>query len=145
MKNFTKVALGILTSVGGYLEVGSMGTSLQAGAAFRFELLWALVVGTVCIIFLTEMSGRLAAVRHETVISAMREHFGFTFQVWPLTAQIIVDLLVLACEIGGASLALQLMTGISLTIWALPVTLLLWTLLWLGTFGAIEHSVAFLG
>ena len=26
MKNLTKIGLGILTSVGGYLEVGSMGT-----------------------------------------------------------------------------------------------------------------------
>src|SRR2546430_16630463 len=95
MKNLTKVALGILTSVGGYLEVGSMGTGLQAGAAFRFELLWAIALGTVCIAFLTEMTGRLAAVAQETVVGAMREDFGFSFQVWPLATQIIIDLLVL--------------------------------------------------
>src|SRR5512144_1979545 len=98
MKNLTKVALGILTSVGGYLEVGSMGTALQAGAAFRFELLWAVALGTICIAFLTEMSGRLAAVHHETVTSAVREHFGFTFHAWPLMAQILIDLMVLASE-----------------------------------------------
>src|SRR5437867_13183820 len=121
MKNLTKVALGILTSVGGYLEVGSMGTGLQAGAAFRFELLWAIALGTVCIAFLTEMTGRLAAVAQETVVGAMREDFGFSFQVWPLATQIIIDLLVLASEIGGASLALQLVTGISIRIWAIPI------------------------
>src|SRR3954470_24194558 len=111
MKKNLSVALGVVSSVAGYLEVGSLGTSLQAGAAFRFELMWALGLGTICIAFLTEMTGRLAAVNHETVISAMREHFGFSFQAWPLAAQTIIDLLVLASEIGGASLALQLATG----------------------------------
>jgi Mn2+/Fe2+ NRAMP family transporter len=145
MKNLTKIALGILTSVGGYLEVGSMGTALQAGAAYRYQLLWAIVAGTVCIAFLTEMTGRLAAVSHHTVVDAMRKHFGFSFQVWPLAAQVVVDLFVLASEVGGASLALQLATGVSLRFWVLPVALLIWALLWFGTFGAIEHSIAVLG
>src|SRR5438309_11818115 len=114
-----------------------MGTGLQAGAAFRVELLWAIALGTVCIAFLTEMTGRLAAVAQETVVGAMREDFGFSFQVWPLATQIIIDLLVLASEIGGASLALQLATGISLRVWAIPIALFVWALLWKGTFGAI--------
>jgi Mn2+/Fe2+ NRAMP family transporter len=145
MKNAGKLILGVLTCVGGYLEVGSIGTGLQAGAAFRFELLWPLAIGTICIAFLLEMTGRLAAVNHETVYSAMREHFGFAFQVWPLTAQILVDLLVLASEIGGASLALQLATGISIRIWAVPMAFIVWVLLWNGTFGSIENGVAVLG
>jgi Mn2+/Fe2+ NRAMP family transporter len=145
MKNFTKVALGIITSVGGYLEVGSLGTGLQAGSSYRYELLWPIALGTICIACLCEMSGRLAAVDKETTYTASRAHFGFTYHFWPLVAQVLVDLLVLASEIGGASLALELMTGISIQIWAVPVTLLIWVLLWRGTFGAIEHSVAVLG
>ncbi len=145
MKNLTKIGLGILTSVGGYLEVGSIGTALQAGARFRYGLLWALLVGTVCITFLTEMTGRLAAVSHHTVVDAVRKRFGVSFQIWPLFAQLIVDLLVLASEIGGAALALELATGVSMRLWALPVALLVWALLWFGTFDVIEHSVATLG
>jgi len=145
MKNLTKIGLGILTSVGGYLEVGSMGTSMQAGAAFRYELLWAIALGTVCLAFLVEMTGRLAAVSHHTVIAAVRKRFGFRVQVWPLLAQIVVDLLVLASEIGGASLALELATGYSFRIFVIPVAVLVWALLWFATFGAIEHSVAVLG
>jgi len=145
VKQLGNIALGILTSVGGYLEVGSMGTALQAGAAYRYQLLWAIAAGTVCVAFLVEMTGRLAAVTHHTVVDAMRKHFGFTFQVWPLAAQVVVDLFVLASEVGGASLALELATGVSIRVWVLPVALLVWTVLWLGTFGAIEHSVAVLG
>jgi Mn2+/Fe2+ NRAMP family transporter len=145
VKNVLKLALGILTSIGGYLEAGSLGTALQAGAAFRFRLLWAIAVGTVCLAMLTEMSGRLAAVSHHTVIGAVRKRFGFAVQVWPLLAQILIDLLVLACEIGGAAFALELATGISMRIWALPVAFGLWLLLWNGTFGLIENGVAALG
>jgi Mn2+/Fe2+ NRAMP family transporter len=65
--------------------------------------------------------------------------------VWPLAAQVVVDLLVLASELGGASLAIQLATGISIRVWVLPVTLALWLLLWFGTFSSIEHGVAVAG
>jgi Mn2+/Fe2+ NRAMP family transporter len=145
MKNLTKIGLGILTSVGGYLEVGSIGTALQAGANFRYELLWALLVGTVCIAFLIEMTGRLAAVSHHTVVDAMRKRFGFRFQAWPLAAQVVVDLFVLASELGGASLALELATNVSMRIWVIPIALGVWALLWFGTFDMIEHGVAVLG
>jgi Mn2+/Fe2+ NRAMP family transporter len=145
MKNLTKVGLGVLTSIGGYLEAGSIGTALQAGARYRFGLLWAIALGTICIALLTEMSGRLAAVSQHTIVDAMRKRFGVSLQVWPLATQLLVDLLVLASEIGGAALALQLATGVSMRVWALPVALLAWALLWFGTFEAIEHSVATLG
>jgi Mn2+/Fe2+ NRAMP family transporter len=145
MKNLTKIGLGILTSIGGYLEVGSMGTAIQAGAAFRYDLLWAIALGTVCIAFLVEMTGRLAAVSHHSVVAVVRKRFGFRFQAWPLLSQIVVDLLVLASEIGGASLALELATGYSFRIFVVPVAVLVWALLWFATFGAIEHSVAVLG
>jgi Mn2+/Fe2+ NRAMP family transporter len=145
MKNLTKIGLGILTSIGGYLEVGSMGTAVQAGAVFRYDLLWAIALGTICIAFLVEMTGRLAAVSHHSVVAAVRKRFGFRFQIWPLLSQIVVDLLVLASEIGGASLALELATGYSFRIFVVPVAALVWALLWFATFGAIEHSVAVLG
>jgi len=140
-----KLALGILTSIGGYLEAGSLGTALQAGATFRFGLLWAIAAGTICLALLTEMTGRLAAVSHQTVTAAVRKRFGVAVQIWPLTAQILIDLFVLACEVGGAAFALELMTGVSMRIWAIPVAFGLWLLLWRGTFGLIENGVALLG
>jgi Mn2+/Fe2+ NRAMP family transporter len=145
MKKLSSIALGVLTSVGGYIEVGSMGTALQAGSAFRFGLLWAVALGTVCIAFLCEMTGRLAAVSRHTVVGAMRERFGLSFQVWPLTAQIVVDLFVLASELGGAALALQLFVGGSIRLWVMPVAMLVWASLWFATFGLIENGVSVLG
>jgi Mn2+/Fe2+ NRAMP family transporter len=57
----------------------------------------------------------------------------------------VVGTLVLASEIGGIALALQLVTGIAYRWWALPAGLLVWALLWNGTFGVLEKGVALLG
>jgi len=63
----------------------------------------------------------------------------------PLTLVGLVTLLVLASEIGGVSLALQLATGIAFPWWAPAVALAVWLLLWKGTFGVIEYGVSLLG
>lgn len=144
-KKLLRIALGILTSIGGFLEVGAIATAAEAGASYRFRLLWVVALGTVCVIFLVEMVGRLAAVSKHAYADAVRERFGFQFYVWPLLAEVIVDFLVLAAEIGGVCVALQLVTGISFRWWAIPVGLAVWLTAWLGTFDVIENGVALLG
>jgi Mn2+/Fe2+ NRAMP family transporter len=145
MKKVLEIALGIVTSIGGFLEIGSLATAAQAGAAFGFQLIWALLLGTLCIIFLVEMAGRFAAVSRHTIPDAIRERFGFNFFVIPLIATLLVNFLVLAAEIGGVCLGLQLLTGIGFQWWALPVAFAVWVLLWKGTFGVIEEGVSALG
>src|SRR4051812_38916363 len=140
-----EVALGIITSVGGFLEAGSIATAAQAGAMFGFQLVWPIVLGTICLIFLIEMCGRLAAVSHHPLPSAVRERFGFGYFSIPLVAETVIDFLVLASEIGGVCLGLQLLTGISFFLWAVPVAFVIWLLLWAGTFSVIEYGVSLLG
>jgi Mn2+/Fe2+ NRAMP family transporter len=145
VKGPLKIVLGIVTSICGFIEVGSLSTSAQAGAEFGMRLLWAIAIATVCLVFLVEMSGRIALVSKHTLISAVRERFGFRFQSIPLLAEVILDTLVLAAEIGGAAVALQLVTGISYRWFAVAVGLLIWALLWRGTFSLIENGVSALG
>lgn len=145
MKKLLEISLGIVTSVGGFLEIGSMATAAQAGVAFSYQLVWAILLGTICIIFLVEMAGRFAAVSKHTIVDGIRERFGFKLFFWPLLAILLVNFLVLAAEIGGAAVALELATGISFRWWALPVAFLAWLLLWRGSFGLIEQGVSILG
>jgi Mn2+/Fe2+ NRAMP family transporter len=144
-RKLLEIALGIVTAIGGFLEVGSIATAAQAGAAFSYQLIWPIALGTLCIIVLIEMSGRLAAVSHHPLPAAVRERFGFNYFAIPLAAETVVDFLVLASEIGGASIGLQILTGIPYRFWCLPVALLAWFLLWRGNFGLIEYGVSFLG
>jgi len=145
MKKALEITLGIVTGIGGFLDVGAIATAAQAGASFGFQLIWVILLGTICVIFLVEMSGRLAAVSNHTLGDAMRERFGVNFYLVPFVAELIVDTLALAAEIGGVSLALQLLTGVSFRWWALPVAFVLWLTLWKGTFGLIENATSLFG
>ena len=145
MKKILQLALGIVTSVGGFLEIGSIATAAQAGAAFGYQLVWSVVLGTICIAFLVEMSGRCAAVSKHTIPVAMRERFGARFYAVPLVVMLAVSLLVLAAELGGVAAALELATGIPIPAWAIPILILAWALLWYTSFSVIENGVSLLG
>lgn len=145
MKKLLQISLGIVTSVGGFLEIGSVMTAAQAGAAFGYQLLWAILLGTLCLIFLVEMSGRLSAVSKHTIVDAMRERFGFPFFFIVLVGMVLIAFMVLIAELGGIGLSLQLLTGIGFPWWAIPVSLLVWLLMWKGTFGLIENAASLLG
>ncbi len=145
MKNLLSIALGVVTSVAGFIEVGSLSTSAQAGALFGYRLAWAVVLATLTACFLTEMSGRMAAVAHHPLASAIRERFGIDYQAVPLLVEGVLDLLVLAAELGGVCVALRLLTGIGLGWWVAPVALTVWLLLWLGSFSLLENGISLLG
>jgi Mn2+/Fe2+ NRAMP family transporter len=145
LKKALQITLGIVTSVGGFLEIGSITTAAQAGAAFGYQLLWAILLGTICLIFLVEMSGRLAAVSKHTIVDLTRERFGFPFFFIVLVGVVMVAFMVLVAELGGIALSFQLLTGVRFPWWTIPVSLAVWLLMWKGTFSLIENGVSLLG
>jgi hypothetical protein len=50
LKSVLAVALGILSAIGGFVDIGDLVFNTQAGATFGFQLLWAAVIGVVGII-----------------------------------------------------------------------------------------------
>jgi Mn2+/Fe2+ NRAMP family transporter len=139
------LVLGVITSIGGFVEAGSISTAAQAGSEFGFQLLWAIAIATVMLAMLVEMSGRLAAVSKRSLAAAVRERFGIHFQIVPLTAELIIDTLLLAAEIGGVGIALKLLTGVSFQWWILPLGLVIWLVLWRCGFALIEYGLGLLG
>lgn len=139
------LVLGVVTSIGGFVEAGSISTAAQAGSEFGFQMLWAIAAATVMLALLVEMSGRIAAVSRRSLAAAVRERFGIHFQMVPLAAELIIDLLLLAAEIGGVAIAVKLLTGVGFQWWILPVGLAAWLVLWTLGFGPIEYGVGFLG
>src|SRR3982751_7012024 len=112
MKKVLEIDLGFVTSVGGFLEIGSIATAAQAGADFFFQLIWAIVLGGLCIIFLVEQAGRFAAVSGRTIPDAIRERFGFNYFAFLYLVLGLVSLLVLSGEIGGGFRSPQRANGI---------------------------------
>jgi Mn2+/Fe2+ NRAMP family transporter len=145
MSAIVDLVLGIVTSIGGFVEVGSISTASQAGSEFGFQLLWAVAAATIMLAMLVEMSGRLAAVSKRSLAAAVRERFGIHFQIVPLTAEFLIDVLLLAAEIGGAAIAVKLLTGIGFQWWLVPIGLVVWLVLYLSGFGVIEYGIGLLG
>jgi Mn2+/Fe2+ NRAMP family transporter len=139
------LVLGVVTSIGGFVEAGSLSTAAQAGSEFGFQLLWAIAAATLMLAVVIEMSGRLACVSRQSVAGAVRERFGIQFQSVPLAAELIIDLLLLTAEIGGAATAVKLVTGAGFEWWLLPIGVAIWMLLWLAGFSVIEYGVGLLG
>ncbi len=61
-KKVLSVSLGILTATGGFVDAGAIATTGTSGAQFGLGLVWALLLATLAVILLVEMSGRLTAV-----------------------------------------------------------------------------------
>ncbi len=133
MTNFLELFLGVLTAMGGFVEIGELTFAVNAGAKFGYSLLWIVVLGTVGIIVYGEMAGRVAAVRGQPVFSLIRERVGFDGGLVTLLAAIAVNLLTCAAEIGGIALIWQLLADwpyraliaiafvfLTLAVWMLP-------------------------
>jgi Mn2+/Fe2+ NRAMP family transporter len=145
VKRIANVVLGVVTSIGGFAEAGSLSTSLQAGAEFGFALLWTIPIAALMLAMLLEMSGRLSALSGRTYAAAVRDRFGAHVQCTMLVVELLLDLLLLTAELGGVAVALQLVTGVALQWWLVPVAIAGGLLLWLGTFAVIEDGLGLLG
>jgi Mn2+/Fe2+ NRAMP family transporter len=140
-----EISLGIVTSIGGFLDAGAIATAAQAGARFRYQLVWATLAGTICVIFLMEMAGRLAAVSKHPLRELLHQRFGSPYSLSLLGMNTVLNVLVLGSEIGGICKALELLSGLSFRWWAVPVTLAVWWSLWRGTFSLLEKAISFAG
>src|SRR4051812_10535221 len=122
MKKFLEIALGVIVALGGFVDIGDLVFSTQAGANFGYQLLWALAVGLLGIIVYTEMAGRVAAVTKMPVFSVIRNFYHPKVGWLTLIGSMLLNVLTCAAEIGGVALALQLLSD-------LPYQLLIVTVL----------------
>src|SRR5256714_6789138 len=111
MKKLLGITLGIMTALGGFVDLGQIVFTTQAGALFGYRLLWAIVLGTVAIIVYMEMCGRVAVVAQEPVFAVVRTRLGFRLGLATLIASNLLNLITCAAEIGGVAVLLHLLTG----------------------------------
>jgi Mn2+/Fe2+ NRAMP family transporter len=144
-KELLSVALGILTATGGFVDAGAIATAGAAGAQFGLGLVWAMLLATVAIILLVEMSGRLASVSGKGYADAIRERFGLKFYLLPLSSEVVANTLLLAADLGGMAIALSLVTGISWHVLTPVAAILVFAIVWRAPFSFIENLPSLLG
>src|SRR5262249_26427895 len=110
----------LLVSVG-YMDPGNWGTDLQAGASYRFGLLWVVGLSSLMAIFMQVCSARLGVVTGKDLAQACRDFYP-RWSRWPnwLACEVAIGACDLA-EVLGSAVALNLLFGIPL-FWAVLIT-----------------------
>jgi manganese transport protein len=145
MKKVFAVALGILTAIGGFVDIGDLVTNALVGSRFGMSLSWVVVVGVLGICVFAEMSGRVAAVSGRATFDLIRERLGPRVGLANLLASMGVTLLTFIAEIGGVALALELATSVNEFLWVPIVGAAVWLVLWRVKFSLVENVFGLMG
>ncbi len=126
-----------------FIGPGTIVTSSRAGASFAFALLWAVLFSTVATVVLQEMAARLGLVTGFGLSEAMRRTFGS-----PAARVLALGLVAVAITFGnaayetgnllGASLGLEIVSGIPPRLWAVLIAAGAFALLASGTYRVIQ-------
>jgi Mn2+/Fe2+ NRAMP family transporter len=143
--NPLEITLGIMTAVGGFVDISELVFAAQAGSNFGYALIWAFAFATIGIMVFGEMCGRVAAVAHQPVFNLMRHRLGLKLGLITLIASVISTLITTAAEIGGVGLILHYLTGAPYLLLAIAGTLVLGASMWFLPFKWIERSYGLLG
>jgi Mn2+/Fe2+ NRAMP family transporter len=144
VKTLLGLALGVLTAIGGFLDIGDLVTSTVVGARFGLSLAWVVVVGVVGICLFAQMSGRVAAISGRATFEIVRERLG-RLAALNLLGSFLINLLTLTAEIGGVAISLQLITGLERWIWAPLAAVAVWLVIWAVRFSILENVTGLLG
>jgi Mn2+/Fe2+ NRAMP family transporter len=145
MKKVFEVALGILTAIGGFVDIGDLVFNAQTGARFGMSLALVVVFGVVGICVFAEMSGRVAACSGRATFDLVRERLGPRMGVLNLLASVAVTLMTFIAEIGGVALAMMLVTSVSEVLIVPFIGILVWAVLWRAKFTVMENVLGLLG
>jgi manganese transport protein len=114
------VGPAILVSVG-YMDPGNWGTDLQAGAQFKYGLLWVIGAASLMAIFMQVISARLGVVTGKDLAQCCRDWYpGWTR--WP--NWLLSEMAIGACDLAevlGSAVAINLLFHIPL-LWAVLIT-----------------------
>ncbi|MEO6041894.1 MAG: divalent metal cation transporter [Croceibacterium sp.] len=105
--NPLELLLGVMTAVGGFVDVSELTFAAQAGSTFGYSLIWVFAFATIGIMVFGEMSGRVAAVTRQPVFNLMRHRLGLKLGLLTLAASLVSNLITCAAEIGGVAIILH--------------------------------------
>ena len=143
--NPLELTLGIMTAVGGFVDISELVFAAKAGSQFGYALIWVFAFSTIGIVVFSEMSGRVAAAAKQPVFNLMRHRLGLKLGLSTLIASIISNLVTCAAEVGGTALILNYLTGLPYLLMAVAMTAVLILSIWILPFEWIERVYGLLG
>lgn len=127
---------GLIAAIAGD-DAGGVATYSTVGASYGYSLLWALLLMTVSLSVVQEMSARLGAVTGEGLADLIREHFGLRWTSASLLALLVANGATVVSEFAGVAAALELV-GISKYISVPAAAIFIWVLVVWGSYHRVE-------
>lgn len=140
---FRRLGPGLLVAAA-FIGPGTIVTASRAGASFGTALLWAVVFSAVATAVLQEMAARVGLVTQRGLSEAIRESVSHPLVRW-LALGLVATAIILgnaAYETGnllGASLGLEILSGVPPSLWALVIAAGAFALLWTGAYRVIQR------
>ena len=145
MSKIFAVALGVLSAIGGFVDIGDLVTNALVGSRFGLSLVWVVLVGVLGIVVFAEMSGRVVAASGRPTFDIVRERLGPRIGLLNLGGSMAVTLLTYIAEIGGIALSLELATSVHELLWVPVTAAAVWIVLWRAKFALLENVFGMLG
>ncbi|MBV8980258.1 MAG: Nramp family divalent metal transporter [Acidimicrobiia bacterium] len=119
-------------------DAGGIATYASAGAQFVYRTLFLMVLVTVGLVVVQEMSTRLGAYTGEGLMSLIREQFPLRWAAFAIVALVVANVGLVVSEFAGIGAALELV-GITRYI-AVPVAaLVIWAVVVFGSYRYVER------
>lgn len=120
-------------------DAGGIATYASAGAMFGYRTLFLMVLVTIALVAVQEMSARLGAFTGEGLVSLIREQFSLRSATFAIVCLVIANLGLVVSEFAGIGAAFELF-GVSRYLTVPIAALVLWGLVVFGTYRYAERA-----
>ena len=128
---------GLLAAAAGN-DAGGIATYSSAGASYGYGLLWAMVLVTIFVGVVQEMSARMGAVTGKGFSDLVRESFSLRTTALILLTLLVANAGIIVSEFIGIAAAAELF-GVSRYVAVPLAAVLVWLLITRGSYGWVER------
>lgn len=120
---------------------GSLTVASKLGAAYSYDLLWAVVLAVVFMMVFTSMNARIGIATDRSLLTVMREKWGRVVAILAGVGIFLVTASFQAGNVIGVGMAFAELYETSLTPWAIAFTLLGMSLLFFKSFYKVLEKI----
>ena len=125
-------------------DAGGIAAYSIVGATAGYALNWLMLLSTPMLIVVQSICGRLGAVTRKGIATLIKERYGKNAAIFAACVLAIANTGAIAANIAGMSVAVELVTGISWSIVAIPLSLILLYLVIFENFAKIQKALIYL-
>jgi NRAMP (natural resistance-associated macrophage protein)-like metal ion transporter len=140
---FAVIGPGLITTNAGN-DAGAIATYSQAGAEFGFQMIWILVLITLSLAVINEMSARMAVVTGKGLADLIRERFGVRGTTFAMLLLLVANGVTTMAEFAGIAAALELF-HVPKYVSVPLVALAIWLVIVRGSYPVVERVLLSIG